>query len=706
MHVAASGQALAQLERTHELLAITDALPTLVCHVDAEQRYTFVNSAYERWFGVPCDDVIGRRVSDVLGPDAYAAIREHVEDALRGRAVRYEAYLPYRLGGERYIEATYVPRIDGSGRVAGFVGLIADISERKQDERLREAAIRRVERLMKVTTAIADAVTPEQVYTAVVDQVAVAVQARSVVLWRVHDEERGALLLLRGVGYEPEVLKRFARVPLDTEPRLPVLDAVASGQPLWIDSQAMLLEHYPHLVDAVGENEFRIACLPVSVRGRPLGVLGFTFRPETQLDEDERNFLMLVARYSGQALERLRLLEAEQASRAHAELLYGLAAAANAAERVEQVFEAALDAIGRALGASRSSILAFDRDGVMRFKAWRGLSDGYRRAVEGHSPWTRDTRSPQPVAVADALGDASLAQYHALFRQEGIGALGFFPLVAAGRVIGKFMVYYEQPRAFAPHELELATAIANHVAAAIDRFAVMAELQRTVHFNEMFTGMLGHDLRNPLGAIMTAAQLALTRGGDERLLKPLSRIVTSGTRMARMIDQLLDFTRVRVGAGIPIERKRVALEPLLGQVLDELEDALPSSRLQLECRGDLTGTWDGDRLLQVFSNLLANAAQHGIALAGVRVDVDGRDEAQVQIDVHNMGAIPAQLLPRLFEPMTGGEGRRDRAQGLGLGLFISREIVKAHGGSIEVSSSEAAGTTFRVSLPRTAGAGG
>ena len=119
-------------------------------------------------------------------------------------------------------------------------------------------------------------------------------------------------------------------------------------------------------------------------------------------------------------------------------------------------------------------------------------------------------------------------------------------------------------------------------------------------------------------------------------------------------------------------------------------------------REDLAATWDSERLLQVFSNLLANAVQRGIDAAGVRVSADGRDPASVQIDVHNMGTIPEAMLPRLFEPMAvaGGERRRDRSQGLGLGLFISREIVKAHGGTIEVTSAEATGTTFRISLPR------
>src|SRR5690606_16704634 len=255
-------------------------------------------------------------------------------------------------------------------------------------------------------------------------------------------------------------------------------------------------------------------------------------------------------------------------ARLRTEVLYGLAREVIAAEHIGHVFNAALDALEQALSARRAAILTFDADDVMRFKAWRGLSDEYRRAVEGHSPWKRDARNPEPVIVDDAQVDTAMASYRELFAREQIGALSFVPLVAAGQLVGKFMVYYDAPRALDTHEINMAKAIANHVAAAIVRFSGFAELQRTVRFNEMFAAILGHDLRNPLGAIMASAQVALRRGTDERQTKPLERILKSGERMARMIDQLLDFTRVRVGAGLPLESTPLDLVVLLRQVMD------------------------------------------------------------------------------------------------------------------------------------------
>ena len=409
---------------------------------------------------------------------------------------------------------------------------------------------------------------------------------------------------------------------------------------------------------------------------------------------------MLVARYGGQALERLRLLEAEKRSRAHAELLFRLAQSVLQSSQIEHMFSATLDAISVAVGAQRAAILTYDANGVMRFRAHRGLSDEYRKAVEGHSPWPRDAQSPQVVWVEDALQDPAMASYRALFAAEGIGALGFIPLVAGGRLLGKFMVYYERPHRLRPDELELASSIAHHIAAATERFEAVAALQQTVRFNEMFTAMLGHDLRNPLGAIMTAAQLLAKRNDNQKLVKPLERIENSGRRMARMIDQLLDFTRVRVGAGIPLMRERIDLKPVIELVVEQLDAKVPEVKLHLQVTGDTQGAFDGDRLAQVFSNLVGNAIEHGQRPGQVTVQLDGTAEGILRLTVHNAGSVPRDQLLKLFEPMSGTDRRGERSHGLGLGLFISQQIALAHRGGIAVSSADLTGTTFEVTLPR------
>ena len=230
---------------------------------------------------------------------------------------------------------------------------------------------------------------------------------------------------------------------------------------------------------------------------------------------------------------------------------------------------------------------------------------------------------------------------------------------------------------------------------------LVQELSDTIRVNELFMGVLAHDLRAPLGAIMTAAQLMKIRDtSDSRNAKALGRLLNSGERMSRMIEQLLDFTRLRVGGGIAIETKKGDIATLARQVVDELEGSYPECPVAITLAGDTVGAWDADRLSQVLSNLVANALQHGVPAAGVRVLVDGRAPQAVCVRVHNMGAIPAGMIPHVFDPLTGGQRRRDRSQGLGLGLFISKRIAAAHGGDVHVSSSESEGTTFALSLPR------
>jgi PAS domain S-box-containing protein len=167
------------------------------------------------------------------------------------------------------------------------------------------------------------------------------------------------------------------------------------------------------------------------------------------------------------------MLRSERSLRA----LYRLASATGRAETLDDVCAAALDALIGALDADRAAVLLFDDDGVMRFKAWRGLSEAYRRATQGHSPWSRNELSPAPISVADAAADPRLAALKDTILGEGIRALAFIPLVYGGRLLGKFMVYFDRVREFAPGEIDLAQTIASHIAHAIDRKRAEAALR-------------------------------------------------------------------------------------------------------------------------------------------------------------------------------------------------------------------------------------
>ncbi len=226
------------------------------------------------------------------------------------------------------------------------------------------------------------------------------------------------------------------------------------------------------------------------------------------------------------------------------------------------------------------------------------------------------------------------------------------------------------------------------------------ELANALRLNEMFVGILGHDLRNPLGAMILGAQLLEQQLSEEKHLRTVHRITTAGQRMQDMIEQLLDLTRARLAGGLGFvrSRKRLDVAQLVQRTADELRGAHPERDVAVEVSGDCSTLGDGDRLLQLFSNLIANAIHHGTAGTAIKVRVSG-DARDVAVAVHNQGVIPAELIPTIFDPFRSGHGPT-KSRGLGLGLFISQQIAVAHGGSIKVESSAAEGTTFVARIPR------
>ena len=224
-------------------------------------------------------------------------------------------------------------------------------------------------------------------------------------------------------------------------------------------------------------------------------------------------------------------------------------------------------------------------------------------------------------------------------------------------------------------------------------------LAETLRLNEELMAVVGHDLRNPLEVILMSAELLQNGDHGAEVKKHAERLHRSGTRMRQIIDELLDMTRARLGGGIPIEPRKTDLLQLTKAAVAETQAAHPEFQVQLTANGELRGEWDAARLEQVLSNLLGNAVRHGTKGKPVRVTLES-DGPNVTLYVHNDGHIPAELLPRVFEPFQNSRESRAKAGGLGLGLYIVEQIVLAHGGSVDVHSVPADGTTFRIQLPR------
>jgi two-component system sensor histidine kinase/response regulator len=243
--------------------------------------------------------------------------------------------------------------------------------------------------------------------------------------------------------------------------------------------------------------------------------------------------------------------------------------------------------------------------------------------------------------------------------------------------------------------------ILRHKAATFfDLYKQRQELAETLRFNETFVAAISHDLRSPLNTIVVATDLILRAPLDPGTRQFAERVRSSGKRMTKMIDDLFDLARVRLGGGIPLDRQRVDLVALASSVVAESLATSPGRAIDVRQEGKTDGEWDARRVSQIVANLVGNALRHGAPEGPIEVIVTG-DEARVSIAVHNDGAIAPDVRDSLFDPFRRGEGRPTRSDGLGLGLFIVQQLANAHGGSAEVESSEALGTTFRVHFPRT-----
>jgi len=378
---------------------------------------------------------------------------------------------------------------------------------------------------------------------------------------------------------------------------------------------------------------------------------------------------------------------------------------------VEEIYEIALHTLADGLGVSRSSILLFDATGVMRFAAWRGLSADYRGAVEGHSPWSPDSADPQPLVVADVRIDPSLRALLPVIETEGIAAMACIPLISLGRVIGAFMLYYDQPHALGTDELQLASLVASQVAFAVERTRAESQARRSEaaaaeasRLKDEFLATLSHELRTPLNAILGWVQMLKTGVvSQERLDHAIDVIGRNTTLQARLIEDILDVSRI-ISGKLEIENVPMSLSPLIDTVISGALPAAHAKNIELvkSVPIDLPIV-DGDpkRLHQVLGNVLSNALK--FTPSGGRIDVRcAVDSDSVAIEVQDSGAgIAAEFLPYVFDRFRQADSRSIRRHGgLGLGLAIARHLIEQHHGEIHATSNGPnLGTTVQIRLP-------
>ncbi len=415
----------------------------------------------------------------------------------------------------------------------------------------------------------------------------------------------------------------------------------------------------------------------------------------------------------------------------HQQTLYTLVDALAHADSVQQVFEAALDSITAALHCDRSAILLCEDAGIMRFAAWRGIPDVYRIAGEGYSPWSCDEANPQAICFSNVATAPPNLPLPRAMQKDGAGALAFFPLLFHDELQGQFVVYYDAPHTFSADELQLAQAIARHLAFGLERKQAeeslrrtqtelaeanrlltdrarqleklvegrTAQLRETVQQLETFSYSVVHDMRAPLRSMRSFASVLEADYGDkldEQGRNYLARIMSSASRLDALITDVLSYSRIAMSQA---ELQRVNLDQLVPEILDhypQFQEAATAVRIEHPLP-----VVNGNRALltQVFSNLLVNALKFmppGRA-PSVVVRAEGKEErVRIWVEDNGIGIKPEyrekvfELFQRLHAP--------NHYSGTGVGLAIVKKAVERMSGAAGFESEPGQGSRFWIEL--------
>ena len=275
------------------------------------------------------------------------------------------------------------------------------------------------------------------------------------------------------------------------------------------------------------------------------------------------------------------------------------------------------------------------------------------------------------------------------------------PLQVRGQILGVLtLVMAESGRRHVPEDLMLVQDLSRRAAQALDNARLFSEAREHVAFEQRVVAVVSHDLRNPLTAIAMVVTRMLHEQRDAKHEQQLLLVQRSVQRALGLVSDLLDVARARVTGGIPLHPVAASLEELVLQVVEEARASHPERSVEVHVDGNVRGTWDIHRMAQVATNLIVNALTYGTQGAAVKVNLRDLGE-DVELSVQNFGkAIPTQAHAPLFDAMQRGPHGENENGGLGLGLFIAKQIVIAHHGTIAVKSSDVEGTTFTVRLPR------
>jgi PAS domain S-box-containing protein len=286
-----------------------------------------------------------------------------------------------------------------------------------------------------------------------------------------------------------------------------------------------------------------------------------------------------------------------------------------------------------------------------------------------------------------------------VFNQALLGRSAQLEMLVRNRKTGKDVVVHSSAAPIRMGKTTIgAVAVNTDITERIQKEQVLRD---ALDYRDRMLGVLSHDLRNPLSVITTSTSLLQMGELDEKQRRAVLRVAANASRIERMVHDLLDYTRSRLPRGLPVAPEKGDLRAVCQQVVENMQVLHPDRVIVLKAAASAAGNFDPERALQVVSNLLANALRYSPAPTQVTVSIDEAPEG-LWLSVHNQGdPIPEEIMPRLFDAFARGvTDESGRSAGLGLGLYIVKQIIEAHGGRVEVASSRAEGTTFKVLWPR------
>ncbi len=590
-------------------------------------------------------------------------------------------------------------------------------------ERL-EKLIERTARLHRLTAHLSTALRAQDVAAIVVDEGTEALEAHSGGLWLL-DATGTRLQMIRSSGYGGDALATVSRLPVD--PQIPIADAVIRGEPVWLSSRSDYEARYAQSAArtrTMMPSGYSVAALPIKVGGRVDGVLAVTFSNERGFDEDDRAYLNFLALHCAQGFERSRLYESEIQSRRDAEAAKERAVFLSKAsavlgssldyeETLRNVASLAVPTIGDWCGVE----LVLDKSGeTMQVAVAHIDPDKVRYAHELRHRYPPDPNGktgvpnvlrtgaselypeiPDELLVASAVD----AEHLRISRELGLQSAMIVPIKDRDTVLGAISFVIAGPdRRYSTDDLVMAEQLAARAGAAISNAKLYTAAREAIRERDEFMLVAGHELRTPLAAMSLHHEaLVGTRDGTpiEKVRERGGKLRAQSERLARLVEDLLDVSRLSAGR-LTLDPDEFDLATLVREIVDRMKDELDRAGSPVTIDADeVRGRWDRARIDQVVTNLLGNALKYG---KGSPIEVSVKREgnrASVVVSDQGIG-IAAEDQPRIFQRFERAVSSR-KFGGLGLGLWITSQLVEAHRGSIEVQSEPGKGSAFTVTLP-------